>query len=243
MAAITVANATFLQIPIIMPQSTVRIGSSLGRPSTVSGLEVVSSAAKTTILAIHPWISRSLSSGGPQPQYDDLQLSVLRLSYEQVYFKATDPFNEKWQSAWIITAFWDILAFALLCVICYLWAPSQTPQSVLRLSYEQVYFKATDPFNEKWQSAWIITAFWDILAFALLCVICYLWAPSQTSQRYAYSEERGEDSDGEESEALYSGTSNGDIGLVKQERREKNGQNEDDLNLDEDNGAEEGKRE
>lgn len=51
----------------------------------------------------------------------------------------------------------------------------------------QVYFKATDPFNERWQSAWMITAFWDILAFALLCVICYLWAPSQTSQRYGYS--------------------------------------------------------
>lgn len=48
----------------------------------------------------------------------------------------------------------------------------------------QVYFKATDPFNERWQSAWIITAFWDVLAFALLCVICYLWAPSQNSQRY-----------------------------------------------------------
>jgi len=47
----------------------------------------------------------------------------------------------------------------------------------------QVYFKATDPFNERWQSAWIITAFWDVIAFALLCVICYLWAPSQSSQR------------------------------------------------------------
>ncbi|PWA53920.1 lung seven transmembrane receptor family protein [Artemisia annua] len=114
--------------------------------------------------------------------------------------------------------------------------------AVVWIGYE-VYFKATDPFNEKWQSAWIITAFWDILAFALLCVICYLWAPSQTSQRYAYSEERGEDSDGEESEALYSGTPKGDIGLVKQERREKNGQNEDEFDLDEDDGAEEGKRE
>ncbi|GKC46792.1 hypothetical protein Tco_1064514 [Tanacetum coccineum] len=61
--------------------------------------------------------------------------------------------------------------------------------------------------------------------------------------QYAYSEERGEDSDGEESEALYSGTPKGDIGLVKQERREKNGQNEDDFDLDEDDGAEEGKRE
>ena len=47
----------------------------------------------------------------------------------------------------------------------------------------QIYFKATDPFNERWQSAWIITAFWVILSFAILCVICYLWAPSQSSQR------------------------------------------------------------
>lgn len=48
----------------------------------------------------------------------------------------------------------------------------------------QVYFKATDPFNERWQGAWMINAFWDILAYVLLCVICYLWAPSQSSQRY-----------------------------------------------------------
>ncbi|PIA27214.1 hypothetical protein AQUCO_08200021v1 [Aquilegia coerulea] len=54
--------------------------------------------------------------------------------------------------------------------------------SVVWIGYE-VYFKATDPFSERWQSAWIITAFWDVLAFLLLCVICYLWAPSQSSQR------------------------------------------------------------
>ncbi|XP_024980669.1 transmembrane protein 87A [Cynara cardunculus var. scolymus] len=110
--------------------------------------------------------------------------------------------------------------------------------SVIWIGYE-VYFKATDPFNERWQSGWIITAFWDILAFALLCVICYLWAPSQSSQRYAYSEEKGEDSD-EETEALYSGTPKGDISLVRQERREKK---TDDFDLDEDDEAEEGKRE
>lgn len=112
--------------------------------------------------------------------------------------------------------------------------------AVVWIGYE-VYFKATDPFNERWQSGWIITAFWDILAFALLCVICYLWAPSQSSQRYAYSEEKGEDSDGEEAEAL---TSQGDISLVKQDRREKNGQTRDEFDLDEDDDdAEEGKRE
>ncbi|MCD7461105.1 hypothetical protein HAX54_045165 [Datura stramonium] len=52
--------------------------------------------------------------------------SIAWIGYE-VYFKATDPFNEWWQGGWIITAFWDILAFGLLCVICYLWAPSRLP--------------------------------------------------------------------------------------------------------------------
>lgn len=109
--------------------------------------------------------------------------------------------------------------------------------SVVWIGYE-VYFKATDPFNERWQSDWIITAFWDILAFALLCVICYLWAPSLSSQRYAYSEEKGDDSDGEESEALYSGTPKGDISMVNQERREKNGHNMDNFDLEDDDDTE-----
>ncbi|RVW81041.1 Transmembrane protein 87B [Vitis vinifera] len=83
-----------------------------------------------------------------------------------------------------------------------------------------VYFKATDPFNERWQSAWIITAFWDILAFGLLCVICYLWAPSQSSQRYAYSDEKGEEFDDEETQSLTRGKPEGDISLAKQDNLE-----------------------
>ncbi|WCJ18248.1 Lung seven transmembrane receptor family protein [Euphorbia peplus] len=86
--------------------------------------------------------------------------------------------------------------------------------SVAWIAYE-VYFKATDPFNERWQSAWIITAFWDILAFFLLSVICYLWAPSQSSQRYAYSEEVGDGSDDEEAQSLARGKTDGDISLVE----------------------------
>ncbi|XP_022748582.1 transmembrane protein 87B-like [Durio zibethinus] len=93
--------------------------------------------------------------------------------------------------------------------------------SVAWLTYE-VYFKAADPFNERWQSAWIITAFWDILSFALLCVICYLWAPSQSSQRYAYSEDVGDEFDGEEAQSLTRGQPDGDVGLVKQERKNGN---------------------
>ncbi|XP_020171716.1 uncharacterized protein [Aegilops tauschii subsp. strangulata] len=83
--------------------------------------------------------------------------------------------------------------------------------SVVWIGYE-VYFKATDPFSERWQSAWIITAFWDVLAFVLLIVICYLWAPSQSSQRYAYSGEAVDDE--EESQSLTKG-SDGDVGMVK----------------------------
>ncbi|KAK7302455.1 hypothetical protein RJT34_13345 [Clitoria ternatea] len=109
--------------------------------------------------------------------------------------------------------------------------------SVAWIGYE-VYFKATDPFNERWQSAWVITAFWDILAFALLCIICYLWAPSQSSQRYAYSEEVGEDSDEEEAQSLTRGKQEGqgEVNLVRQEKNV-------DGSFDEEDDSEEDKRE
>lgn len=60
--------------------------------------------------------------------------------------------------------------------------------SVGWIGYE-LYFKSTDVYNEHWQSAWIIPAFWQVLSFSLLCVICSLWAPSQNSMRYAYSDD------------------------------------------------------
>ncbi|XP_073311552.1 uncharacterized protein [Primulina huaijiensis] len=60
--------------------------------------------------------------------------------------------------------------------------------SVGWICYE-LHFKSKDVYNEQWQNAWIIPAFWQVLSFALLCVICALWAPSQNSTRYAYSSE------------------------------------------------------
>ncbi|KAK6128060.1 hypothetical protein DH2020_038188 [Rehmannia glutinosa] len=60
--------------------------------------------------------------------------------------------------------------------------------SVGWICYE-LYFKSNDVYNEQWQNAWIIPAFWQVLSFSLLCVICALWAPSQNSMRYAYSSE------------------------------------------------------
>ncbi|XP_021727966.1 transmembrane protein 87B-like [Chenopodium quinoa] len=106
--------------------------------------------------------------------------------------------------------------------------------SVAWIVYE-VYFKATDPFNERWQSAWIITAFWDILGFAVLCIICYLWAPSQSSQRYAYSDGVGEEFNDEEVQSLTKGKSGGDVSLVKQGQDATIGGNDDVYDSEEDN--------
>ncbi|KAB2008828.1 hypothetical protein ES319_D10G125500v1 [Gossypium barbadense] len=61
----------------------------------------------------------------------------------------------------------------------------------------ELYFNATDPLSEFWQIAWIIPAFWNMLAYCLLVVICVLWAPSRNPTRYAYMEGMGEDSDEE----------------------------------------------
>ncbi|CAN1324874.1 Transmembrane protein 87A [Linum perenne] len=104
--------------------------------------------------------------------------------------------------------------------------------SVVWIFYE-VYFKATDPFNERWQSAWIITAFWDLVTYVLLCVICYLWAPAVNSQRYAYSEEVGEDFD-EETQSLTRGKPDGDISLVESKENNINTLDEEEVLLEED---------
>ncbi|KAF8397106.1 hypothetical protein HHK36_016013 [Tetracentron sinense] len=66
--------------------------------------------------------------------------------------------------------------------------------SIAWIGYE-LYFNATDPLSELWQKAWIIPAFWTLLAYLLLMVICVLWAPSNNPTRYAYSEETGDEFD------------------------------------------------
>lgn len=62
--------------------------------------------------------------------------------------------------------------------------------SVAWIGYE-LYFNASDPLSELWRRSWIIPAFWTILAFLLLVVLCILLAPSNNPTRYAY--ETGED--------------------------------------------------
>ncbi|KAJ7298235.1 hypothetical protein O6H91_Y008700 [Diphasiastrum complanatum] len=113
------------------------------------------------------------------------------------------------------------------------------------IGYE-LFYKASDPVGEYWQRAWIISSFWNILTFLLLCAICALWAPSQNSTRYAYSEEVGEDFDDEEAVAL---ASNGMLkpmtepekASAKQEKKDRKSLNTDVFSLDDE--LEEDKRE
>ncbi|XP_008456965.2 uncharacterized protein LOC103496756 [Cucumis melo] len=69
--------------------------------------------------------------------------------------------------------------------------------SIVWIGYE-LYFNAADPLSELWRRAWIIPAFWVLLSFVLLVIICVLWAPSHNPlARFAYSEDTGDDVDEE----------------------------------------------
>lgn len=92
--------------------------------------------------------------------------------------------------------------------------------SVAWIGYE-LYFNATDPLSELWRRAWVIPAFWTVLAFLLLLVICFLWAPSHNPTRYAYSEETADDFDDEALSLSGSGVKvTGDV-ASKVERKER----------------------
>lgn len=112
--------------------------------------------------------------------------------------------------------------------------------SVAWIGYE-LYFKATDSFSERWQSEWIIPAFWNILTFCLLCVICALWGPSQNSTRYAYSDEGGENFDDEDALPLKSTPIESEKPSLKPEKKERKVVNTDVFSLEDD--TEEDKRE
>ncbi|KAK4405057.1 Transmembrane protein 87B [Sesamum angolense] len=121
--------------------------------------------------------------------------SVVWIGYE-VYFKATDPFNERWQSAWIITAFWDIVAFALLCYLLPLGSIPKLP-------------KMSNSFSRNSSTVYL-----GILGHILLPVnggeLHSLWLTYFhnsysliiTPARYAYMDSKGEDGDDEETESL-----------------------------------------
>ncbi|KAE8735767.1 Detected protein of confused Function [Hibiscus syriacus] len=111
--------------------------------------------------------------------------------------------------------------------------------SIAWVGYE-LYFNAADPLSELWQRAWIIPAFWNLLAFVLLVVICSLWAPSNNTTRYAYSE-TGDELEEEGFSLTSSGVLLTGESTVKLERKERKASNDDLFRLSEE--LEEDKRE
>lgn len=92
--------------------------------------------------------------------------------------------------------------------------------SVAWIGYE-LYFNASDPLSELWRRAWIIPAFWTLLAYIILVVICILWAPSHNPTRFAYLEEAGDDLEEEGVSLTTSGVKvAGDV-ATKLERKER----------------------
>ncbi|XP_058108659.1 uncharacterized protein C26H5.07c-like isoform X2 [Magnolia sinica] len=85
-----------------------------------------------------------------------------------------------------------VLPVAVLDTFFILWIFTSLSKTLEKL---QLYFKSNDVYNERWRIAWIIPAFWQVLSFSLLCVLCALWAPSQNSMRYAYSDDTSEEID------------------------------------------------
>lgn len=93
--------------------------------------------------------------------------------------------------------------------------------SIAWIGYE-LYFNATDPLSELWRISWIIPAFWAVLTYSLLVVICILWAPSRNPTRYSYLEEAGDETD-EEGVSLTSGVKVAGDMVSKLERKERKG--------------------
>lgn len=105
--------------------------------------------------------------------------------------------------------------------------------SIAWIGYE-VFFRYT--YGEHWQNEWIIMAFWNVISFVLLCVVCLLWAPSKNATRYAYGGEVADDFESEESVALTAVVSNPPTAMAGE--REKKATNTDVFRL-EDNIEEE----
>eukprot|EP00850_Spirogloea_muscicola_P011604 SM000072S21238 [mRNA] locus=s72:583526:601430:+ [translate_table: standard] len=116
--------------------------------------------------------------------------------------------------------------------------------AVAWIGYE-IYTSRFDPLGA-WERLEIITHFWDVLSFLLLVTICVLWAPSQNSTRYAYSEDVPDDGADEEAVALTTSAGGGGGKTFEGDEKPPKEQrgaavNTDVFSLDDDAAIEEGK--
>jgi hypothetical protein len=67
--------------------------------------------------------------------------------------------------------------------------------------------------NRNWRMKWTVDALWELIYFVIFVSIAVLWAPSNNSQRYAYSVELTQLEDDEEFQAAESLEEAGEAGL------------------------------
>ncbi|CAA7060803.1 unnamed protein product [Microthlaspi erraticum] len=69
---------------------------------------------------------------------------------------------------------------------------------VLNIAWVYVEVYINDSLSELWQVKWMIPAFWYVLAYALLVVICCFWPPTEKPTRYLYVAEMEDEFEEEE---------------------------------------------
>uniref|UniRef100_A0A1J3J3L1 Transmembrane protein 87A n=1 Tax=Noccaea caerulescens TaxID=107243 RepID=A0A1J3J3L1_NOCCA len=87
---------------------------------------------------------------------------------------------------------------------------------VLNFAWVYVEVYVYDSLSELWQVKWIIPAFWYVLAYALLVVICFFWPPTEKPTRYLYVAEMEDEVEEEEEE---------DVLLAEEGKKTEDGSN------------------
>lgn len=103
--------------------------------------------------------------------------------------------------------------------------------AVAWIGYE-FYFKTSDPFGEKWQTAWIISAFWSVLSFAMLSALCVILAPSSNSAIFDFTDETAKEFDEEEAVPLNLVVVEPEMINLKPEKKERKPLSSNTFNLD-----------
>ncbi|CAA7055300.1 unnamed protein product [Microthlaspi erraticum] len=89
--------------------------------------------------------------------------------------------------------------------------------AVLNFAWVYVEVYINDSLSELWQVKWMIPAFWYVLAYALLVVICCFWPPTEKPTRYLYTAEMEDEFEEEDEDE--------DLVLAEAGMKSENGRN------------------
>ncbi|KAL1191693.1 hypothetical protein V5N11_025845 [Cardamine amara subsp. amara] len=118
-------------------------------------------------------------------------LSIAWIGLE-LYFNGTDPLLGFWRMAWIVPAFWNVLSYGLLAVICTLWAPSNLVHNV-QLGDIYIHSRMIDVSNHLGANATLVVSLAVCKAGAVVNGIPLYQVKGSCSHKLAPSRHGGED--------------------------------------------------